>query len=248
VLAACGNGGADNAAGEARGWADEIARLYQEATTDFTRQILSDGVITSAEAQEARMRVNECLAQHDSLVGEMNEEGATEWMVNPDIRFPDDASWMAASDAAFEAALECLARWDAGVVGQYLMMRSNPNNDPWDELTVACLIRHELVPPGFTTADWLAANSDGCEIPDTAEEALTSPCFLNVWELEPGYNWFESDLCPGWCSSRDNILVELNPDHPREPRELPGGIRLDWYEVMTPQERQVRSCQENPLG
>ncbi|MDR2619949.1 MAG: hypothetical protein LBC29_02310, partial [Propionibacteriaceae bacterium] len=114
---------------------------------------------------------------------------------------------------------DCENQWLTPLEFLYNSVRTNPDNERWDELFAACLVRHELVPPGFTATDYgelVKEQGDKYGIPLPLDD-LTQE-LVNRGEIEP-------------------LELRQIPDG-TPPIVLPGGRTMDDPEVV--------ECQTTP--
>lgn len=134
-------------------YAAEFEQAIAQSKSDYVRQILADGQITTAEIQDARQHMIACLEQAGmSATYETDEYG------RQNLTFAEEPS------LAEEAAeLACDTQWMSSIDSLYNQTTLNPKNEDWDELVAACLVRKGLVPAGFTAQDYkdLVAASSG---------------------------------------------------------------------------------------
>ncbi len=207
TLAACGGAATagNGAAADGGSWTleDEIARTIELAQSDFVRDVLADGVVTSAERQEAVARFVECGAvQGVELTVQNLREGL--------------AQLAGVSEEVNRARLEVF--WGCAGAGGgygdvlrlYDFLAVGATHIDYGYLRVACLRRHGLVSDGFTLAELEEILEPVIGGPESYEEARENPRWLSV-EVLPG-------------GGLD--LVE-NPDWVAPPMVLPNGVSLD---------------------
>ena len=260
-LAACGTGSGDEQAAEGTGSGvdipftgdpnDPFASLFEQecadAPNDFLRQIVCDGEITMAEVTEMDNRTLECLIS----------EGFTEEEV--DVRANPYASqelgegdfgqrlWGIVHDTSQANALEiqqrqarfegCLDRTSR--VWMLAMQRQNPENIPWEQPILECLVRHGIVDEAMTIRELESVIMGHCEWPTTLAQAERQPeCWINAVEL-PGGALPPDPYNPEWFIEGD-LWFQHNPASMNPVRILPGGANLD--------EGQALECLINPAS
>ena len=171
-LAACGSGGdeatvgseAEATGGARQSWAVMIAERHAASEDEFERAVLEDGVITAAELSEAIQRANQCMTDH-GLVHSRGAIGTCGFNepddINPGWTFMDCASTddltadLTLADE--EQSRECASIANF-ILAAYNGMRDNPDNLDPNELWLACMVRQDLAPEGFTLEDHWALN------------------------------------------------------------------------------------------
>ncbi len=216
ALAGCGGSSGPTADGP---WATELRAAYAAAPTDFVREVLADGEVTSAEVQEALHRANECLAQ-------AGEDGG--WFADPNEPTTFGTGWTP-EDADPAAFFDCQCLWLGGcddsagmdLPNLFLGLRDNPLNVPRSDLIASCLHRHDLVADGFTGND-LVELGLVFELPNP--DTISHEEHVRLIErLNP---------CHTVVDHGDHLeLVEI-PDCELPPRELPGGIPFDEGQAL----------------
>lgn len=148
ALTACGSGGVtggDGAPSFSGPHAESFARAYENAQTDFQREVIAKGEITRADYEEAWSRLREC-AQDAGLQAGVVDEGGLYTLTT--------------SGQADQAALdECTERTTFGIDALYLATHRNPENRDELELLVECLQRAGLVGPEYTVQRLREENS-----------------------------------------------------------------------------------------
>jgi hypothetical protein len=133
----------------AQQFADAIAR----APNDFVRSVLADGVITLAELQEAQSRTLACIAGSGLGIEAAyvpNAYGGSNLAFDV---FVEDVR-NGPSEEQKQAVSDCEQQWIMYIDALYSMVVANPNNEDGNDLIAACLVRHNLVAPGFTGTDY----------------------------------------------------------------------------------------------
>ena len=124
-------------------WDVQIREIYESTESDFVRDVLRDGVITTAEVRESRERFLSC-AQDAGLPVTLWESG-DDW---------GTAISRELTEAESELEFQCFLQWDGFIQGLYTSIAQNPDGVDRDDLIAACLIRHGLAPEGFTGRDY----------------------------------------------------------------------------------------------
>lgn len=124
-------------------WSAQIAEAYEQFESDFIREVLSDGVIDTAEAREARDRYLSCM--QDAGIPVALWEDGDHWGTS----MPRELT-----EAEEGIEFQCWLDWDGPISGLYTNITQNPEAVDRDELIAACLIRHGLAPDGFRGRDF----------------------------------------------------------------------------------------------
>lgn len=197
-------------------YADEFAQELENAPNDYVREVLTDGVITHSEVQDAQSRVLDCAS--DAGFG-----GILLFVPNePTMHFEYPAgSTQQAQDAAYNAISECEMQWfPFGWL--YWATVTNPNSEDWDDLVAKCLVRHGVVPSPFTGADLARLQDEyaalyGIQVTwneETGAITKTYPDGTVVIE-------YPQEGLP------DDTIGTINDDLNAPPMTLPGGATID---------------------
>ncbi|MDR0505100.1 MAG: hypothetical protein LBG70_04770 [Bifidobacteriaceae bacterium] len=124
-------------------YASEFAALAEDTGSDFVRAVLSDGVITEAEYQEAREKVEDCLAG-------LGVEGSYQ----PDQLGGYSLLTGELTEAQQQQLVECREQWIDGLEWLYQAVKNNPQNISEDDLIAACFVRHGVAPEGYRGVDY----------------------------------------------------------------------------------------------
>lgn len=126
-------------------WADELAEAYTNATSDFERQALSDGIVTDAEYAEMEERYRACLGRKGIGFTGFNADGSHDFQA---------AKGMTA-EAANKVADDCSATSGVNTVGMIRnFMRSNPQHLDMATIMASCLVKKGVVPRGYGADDY----------------------------------------------------------------------------------------------
>ncbi|MDR0436472.1 MAG: hypothetical protein LBH11_06935 [Propionibacteriaceae bacterium] len=198
-------------------YADRIQDARDRAPNEFIRQILEDGLVTEAEYADMRQRVVDCVRDSgSSIVTYYEQDEYGRWSLAQEY-------WGEPSAVDLQISGDCSHEWTGVAESLYWDMRSNPNNEDWDDLVAQCLVRHGLVPKGFTGEDYVQLQDE------------YSALFM---ELVPG-SW-EEIVSPDGTGTHYSFI----PDDPFNlpeipPMALPGGHNME--------EPEVRACVSVPL-
>lgn len=121
-------------------YAAQFAQARREATNDFQRKVLADGVITDSEFREVRQRYVDCLADA-GITAKANADGSYE--VDADVSGP-----------AGDTEKKCSKDTIEPIEPLYYATRVNPNNEDPNLLMANCLRKAGVVGPDFTKSDW----------------------------------------------------------------------------------------------
>jgi len=124
-------------------YAAEIARAYENANSEYVRDILRDGQITSVEMRDAEGKMTACLA--DAGIEASYEDNGYGYR---DLVIVDSDS----EDLIIEN--ECHKKWIGEIGAIYTSQIANPQNGDFEALISACLVREGLVDETFTGSDY----------------------------------------------------------------------------------------------
>lgn len=158
---------------------DRIEEARLNASTDFEREILTDGVITRAEYDEINQGLVTCMSDAGHILT-LVEQG--DYHIYS-IQYSDES----------EAALmRCQDAGGAVLAGLYVDMVTNPNNIDPDDLMLQCLKREGLLPEAFTVEEYrtgisrFSTDSDGnvsrvseWTLPFSDDEPGLDACHIN---------------------------------------------------------------------
>lgn len=142
-----------------------FAEAMQQATSDFEREVLADGVVTRAEYEEAVERYVECMADVGIKVTLIDQEGYYVYS-------------FAQTPGLDAADIECMRGTTLLVSGLYTDPLKNPGNDDYDEIVVACLKRAGVVDERYTATQF-ASDSVDHTLPVDDEDPALSRCMAN---------------------------------------------------------------------
>lgn len=124
-------------------YADDFAKYYSEATSEFVRGVLEDGKISDAEYLQMSDAFGECLADQGVEFSGFDASGG--FMVKD---APNGADTMAIVD-------ECSASSGQDSVGLlYDFMQDNPDNEDPAKLVAECLVEQGVVPADYSPDDY----------------------------------------------------------------------------------------------
>lgn len=161
--AAGGTSGRPVATGLDGPWAQEFSDAIAKSTSAAEREVLSDGVVTQVELEDAHSAVRRCLA-----------DSGLEIHYFPDGGFETSGPNGAVSTMPFEksdAILQaCEGRYDTWITFLYEQTRRNPEQQDEATIEVACLRRSGVVGGSYSRADWQAENDTGVFSFDTTSK------------------------------------------------------------------------------
>lgn len=137
ALAATGCSASSGSTPGAGPYSAEIKAAAKQATSDFERGVLSDGVITRAEYQEAIQRYVDCGKQHGLDIGLIDQGGWYTYSM-PTVRADDPAEF-----ACNKGTVMLIA-------SLYEQFVKNPNKQDIDEVEFNCLVRLKVAPSGYS--------------------------------------------------------------------------------------------------
>lgn len=121
-------------------FAAEFAQAREYARSDFQREVLADDVITDEEFREVRQRYIDCVTDA-GMHAIANLRGDYEFSPAP------------TGDQIAEE-LRCSDETIRGVESLYSLVKVNPMNEDFSELTATCLRQQGVVESEFTGQDW----------------------------------------------------------------------------------------------
>ncbi|MDO4887409.1 MAG: hypothetical protein Q3979_01700 [Actinomycetaceae bacterium] len=145
ILSACSKGSATDSPSFEGPWAQEMKKAYEETTSDFAREVLARGEITGDDMSRAQKDASSCLrAKGFAKVG-FDDNGVVSYVAPKDR---DEA-------AIDEDISSCQATSGYDVLSHlYFQIRSNPDNEEWEELVVRCLRARGAVGGSFDVDDY----------------------------------------------------------------------------------------------
>lgn len=145
-----------------------FTEALSRATSDFEREVLADGNVTRAEYEEAVHRFTGCMEDSGNHVTLIDQGGY----------YVYEYRQGAGAEEAFERCAEGTTRL---IESLYHSLVANPENQDWDEVTLACLKREELAPQGMTLEEYRDAigvkgiSFGGVEGEQSAAGSMTLP-------------------------------------------------------------------------
>lgn len=134
-------------------WADEFRTAYADAKSDFEREVLVDGTITSAEYEQSKNHLRSCLVDANLTIT-WDERGGFE-LGSKSGDYPDD--FFERSDPVLT---QCESRWTGSILYLYEQIRRNPQRQDESALQVACLKTAGLVDGTYGTDQWRRDNEN----------------------------------------------------------------------------------------
>lgn len=126
-------------------WAKEFATAYENAGSDFARQILSDGQITDHEVVEMRNKFTQCLSGHGFTEIEFEEDGA--FTLKPPEKGERRTHEKQVEGCSIAAGEDVVGALASGV-------RRNPENLDENTIIAACLVRKGVVAKDYSAEDY----------------------------------------------------------------------------------------------
>nr|NLD39874.1 hypothetical protein [Actinomycetales bacterium] len=144
-------------------WAAEFEQAYDQATTDFQREVFKDGQLTRAEYDEATARYVQCMEDRGFAVSVTDVHGINNY------------SYTGGNEGS-QVSDECRTELSPIEV-LYGAMLGNPENRHPPDLFAECFVRHGLAEPEFTGSgfeEWMA----GADVPGAPDDgAARDPAF-----------------------------------------------------------------------
>jgi hypothetical protein len=106
-------------------------------------------VVSQAELQEAQSKTIECIAASGTGINAFYE---TDQYGISSLTFGATES---ASPGQQQVVSGCDTEWSGSIQALYWTVALNPDKGDWEDLVAACLVRHNLVAPSFTGADYV---------------------------------------------------------------------------------------------
>lgn len=146
-------------------WAANVKAAQSEATTDFERQALADGVVSEQEYAEAAQRLIECAKARGVTVVQTQRSGRP-------------SGWSGAGSPTFDQVFDDCTKGNTAVLEPiYFGMRDNPLNEDPMAKDVACLKRAGLVPESYTVSDF-QRDLDPQKLPFDTESDAAKKCLI----------------------------------------------------------------------
>lgn len=133
-------------------WATEIEAAQKRATSQFEKDVLSDGMVTASEKDEAHQRWVTCMVDRGNKAAiELDDAGNEVYVTEASVEDSDQTN--TDNVLCADGTVKIIPRL-------YKAMQKNPNNRDVNELYAECLVRHGLVQPPFTGSDFSEAMAD----------------------------------------------------------------------------------------
>ncbi|MDR2973296.1 MAG: hypothetical protein LBV00_01085 [Propionibacteriaceae bacterium] len=134
-------------------YAAQFKQEYDLAQSDYVRQMLADGKVDTAELHDAQQHMVSCMADAgytmEFKADAYGQEHESILMSHGSTPFSEEEETM-----AWDASGVCRNQWMGLADTLYYQVQTNPNNEDWDTLVAACLVRYGLAPDGFTGKDY----------------------------------------------------------------------------------------------
>ncbi len=172
VLVGCTTGGGTPEATVPDGpYKAQVLRAQQDATSDFERQVLSDGAISAAEYDEAVARYVRCFADQGVTVTPSDIGGYYQYGVAKD------------EAEKFRTLSESCAKGNTLIIEDlYIQMLTNPSGGDIYDAVAACLVRKGLASESLTGSELKqlqAADPRGANLPYDPEDPEARACEIN---------------------------------------------------------------------
>lgn len=122
----------------------EMEAAAAAATSEFERDILSDGLISRSEYEEATSRYVECLGTNGYPASRVDQDGVYAYEITGKA---DGEAWDAING-------ECRLETVEIIEPLYVDSVVNPENKDFFDLVISCLKAHDLVEPTFSKEDF----------------------------------------------------------------------------------------------
>lgn len=123
---------------------DDIVQAGKGAKSEYVREILQDGKITSDEYRDSQQQNLGCL----------KAAGVAAALVDTGAGYSQLQTSTEDETALFEIMSQCSDEWVDQIEALYVSELTNPNKGDADGLIAACLVRKKLAPEGFTASDY----------------------------------------------------------------------------------------------
>ncbi|MFF3027204.1 hypothetical protein [Microbacterium sp. NPDC057944] len=141
--------------------------------SDFEEGVVKDGVVSSAEYEEAYNLWKTCVEDNDvGVVVERDDFG----LLVPTTSIPKERP----EQEALDVSAECGEGTFDVVRNLYEDQVLNPDSRDWNEGVVECLIDHDLVDPDYTVEKFLTE-----ELPASAQTEAGTACMSNPFGVTP---------------------------------------------------------------
>lgn len=136
-------------------YAAQLKESYENASSDFVRNVLADGVVSDSEFSELQNRLLTCWRDHGYKQGRVEADGKLSVEDRTDISEEEEAKiFSQCSEQAGVPEIE----------GLYWSMRNNPDNLDWPSAERDCLVRAGLLEAGTSVDEmnqWYANGGVG---------------------------------------------------------------------------------------
>lgn len=129
-------------------FAADLTAAWVESESDFVRAALDDQVVSDDEWRTLSARMASCLDDAGIRFEGFEEDGT--YSTSPILGSPQeiDATLTECENWSGERWLHPLRR----------SMSSNPSNAPFEDVMTECLVRNDLVPPDYSSEDFVRDN------------------------------------------------------------------------------------------
>jgi len=167
-------------------WADEFARVYEQAESDLVRAIVADGELTLAEMREAIEAATVCFRDIESefaavttVLTTITEDGAGGFTLRTD----HDGYWHDVDPGLRSAIADCEFRYWNDLWILWDLVRLSHDGEDFNDLMLDCLVRNSVVPDDFTYRQFREV-VDGCAFvfEHDPENPLTEEEIRLLWE------------------------------------------------------------------
>lgn len=124
-------------------YAAEFADFYQNANSDFVREVLADEVITDAEYAEMKNRFSICLSDRGVTLKEIAPDGS----ISTSVATGGGNTNSIVSDCSKQSG-------ESTIGALYTFTQANPDNIDTATAVAACLVRDGVVSPDYDAADF----------------------------------------------------------------------------------------------
>jgi len=175
-------------------YAAQFAQAAEDAQSDYVRSILAKGTISASDLKDAEQHDVACLAG----AGIDASYKTNEWGI--DQLTVVSAKGETSDEMADQA--NCDAQWMGPILTLYTQQYTNPDNQDWNGLVAACLVRKGLAPSGFTGQDYANLIGQNGTPFDSSSMTPDSNGIINITATAPA-----TIVIPGGGSLSDPTAV-----------------------------------------
>lgn len=198
MLAGCAQTKSDNP------YAADYAEAIANTESEYQKGILEDGVITAEEMRDAQQQTITCLKTAGISAKYSDDSGSGIFS----LEYESSSEADSVNDQ--EIVMGCTKQWIDDIEPLYYSQVTNPQNEDFDSLIAACLVRKEIAPAGFSGKDYKKLMEDNSKSVTVSEEELADGTYMEELSEMTGQ---ESIQIPGGktLDEPDAVLCMMNP-------------------------------------